>query len=70
MTIDDIARAYHCPYQTAVRIYHGETSVYRLIYRLGPMRIWWRKGRGWALDNKPTDFVKLMDKFALKSRRA
>lgn len=49
MTISDIARAYHCPYQIAVRLHHSESAAYRCIHRLGPMRIYWKNARGWVL---------------------
>lgn len=53
MTIEDIARAYHCPHHIAVRLYHRESAAYRCVHRLGPMRVHWRRGDGWMLYNRP-----------------
>ena len=65
MTVDDVARAYHCPNHIAVRIFHSESSAYRCIKRLGPMRVHWRRGDGWRLYNRPV----LTDMFALIQKK-
>ena len=50
---EDIARAFHCPLRLAFKLYFKDSEAYRNIFKLGPMRVHWRRGHGWHLDNRP-----------------
>ena len=45
----------------------NRAATYRLIWRLGPMRVHFDRYRGWMLDNKPITIQRLAYQFNLNS---
>ena len=59
VSIEDIARAYHCPFRLAARIHFADNQAYRNIWKLGPLRVYWKRGHGWHLDGVPVSVTSL-----------
>lgn len=68
--VTDIARAFHCPQDCARRVLEHKKVSYRMIFELGPMRVFWRRGVGWLLDNKPATLAELANERHQWARRA